>query len=137
MDAAQCHLGVNAFAETVLPGEKVFIEDRSENKQDGHLRDTVADGGDAQWALPTVGFRDPYTQQGRAPIPPGTQLLPQSLQPGRDPVFIDVCEGLAVHPRRAAICAATSVGFVHDIFAAHLVPQAVEPIGCFALGFRP
>lgn len=109
VDTAQRHLGAHAFAEAVLPGEQVFIEDRSENQQHCHLRDTVADGWDAQRALPAVCLGDPYTQQGRAPVLLGSQLLPQSLQPGRESVFLDALKGLAVHPRRAAVRAAVEV----------------------------
>ena len=52
-------------------------------------------------------------------------------------MVFDMREGLAIRPRRAAIGAAASVGFGQDVLTAHLVPQAVEPVGCFALGFRP
>lgn len=137
VDAAQRHLGVQALAEAVLPGEQVFIEDRSQHQQHRHLHDPVADGRDAQRALPAICLGDPYRQQGRAPVRPGAQLLPQSLQPGRQSVFLDARESLAVDPGRAAVGAAASVGFVQDILAAHLIPQAVEPVGCFALGFHP
>jgi hypothetical protein len=54
----------------------------------------------------------------------------------RLPLILDVLECLTVHLGYAAIGAAPSVGFVQDIFPAHLVPETVEPRGCFALGFR-
>ena len=76
MGASKCPLGVQAFAEAVLPGEQIFIEDRPEYQQHRHLRDPVTDGRNAQRALPAICLWNPYTQQGRAPILPGAQLLP-------------------------------------------------------------
>lgn len=120
----------------VLPGEQVFFEDRSHHQQHRHLRYPIPDSRNSQRALPTSCLGHPYTQQGPAPILLGAQLLPQSLQPARQPGGLDGFEALAVYPGGAAIGTASPVGFKQDIFSAHLVPQAVETCGCFALGFR-
>ncbi|GAB3460954.1 hypothetical protein GCM10027398_02490 [Azotobacter salinestris] len=137
MDAPQRHLGVHAFAEAILPGKQVWVEDRPQYQQHGHLDNPVTDDRDAQRALPAVGLGNPYTQQGRAPILSGTQLLSQSLQPVGQSLVFDVLERRAVHPGRTAVGAAPPIGFQQDVYPVQLVPQAVEPRGRFALGFRP
>jgi hypothetical protein len=134
--AADRHLGVELRAEAVLVRQQVRLEDRLEHDDHGRLHHTIADRGDAKRALAAVALGDPHPQQGLWPVSPGAQLLPQPFQPRLDAVGLDRLEGLAVDTRRAAIGAAASVCLGEDIGAADLVPQRVEAISRFSLGFR-
>ena len=100
------------------------------------LHHPIADRGDAKRALAAVALGDPHPQQGLWPVSPSAQLLPQPFQPRLDAVGLDRLEGLTIAARRAAIGAAASVRFGQNIGSADLVPQGVEAIGRFSLGFR-
>jgi hypothetical protein len=136
MDATQRHLGIDSASETILPGEKVRFENRSDYQQYGRLHHAISDAGHRERALTTIGLGYPHAQQGLGLIRLRLQLLLQSFQPLAWTRRFDVLETLAIYPRRTPIAAAAPVGFGENIVTEHLVPQAVEPRGRFVLGFR-
>ena len=67
-------------------------------------------------------------------------LLPerkrQFAKPSLHPVRLDGLEVLTIHPRRALVGAAVSIGMRQNVLAADLVVEGVEAVAGFCLRFR-
>ena len=136
MNASERHLRIKPSAKAVLPRKQVRFENRTDYQQHCHLRHPIPYARNAEWTLATIGLGNPYAQQGPRLVSLRLQLLPQSFQPRASPVFLNVLETFAIDTRRPAIGAAASSGFLENVLATHLVPQAVETGSRFVLGFR-
>jgi hypothetical protein len=115
---------------------QVHVENRAEHQHRGGLDHAVFYRRNAERSLSTIAFWNPDAQKRLRRITLAPQLSPQRSEPLSLALGLDRLEVDAIHPRRAAIGAAASIRFLQDVFSANLIPQAVEPIARFRLGFR-
>ena len=129
-------LRIPSGSEPVLLRGKVRFEDRTQHEHDGCLDHAVLHRRDAQRPLAAIAFWNPHTQKWLRHIALAPQLLLQRFQPPIRTCGLDPIEVGPVHPWCAGIGPAAPIGFQEHVFSADLVPQAIESLVRFGLGFR-
>ena len=96
-------LGIAAGTVGVLLGWKIGFEDRFEHEQRCAHAHPIAQGRDAQRPKLAVGFRDEHSSDRVRSVSLLSERKRQFTEPSLNPIRFDVCEFLAVHPRRALV----------------------------------
>ena len=129
-------LGIAPRTVGELLGWKIGFEDRFEHEQRCAHAHPIAQGRDAQRPKLAVGFRDEHSSDRVRSVSLLSERKRQFTEPSLNPIRFDVCEFLAVHPRRALVRAALRVGMSQNVVATDLVVQGVKAIVSFCLRFR-
>lgn len=133
---AHRQLGIQTRPKSVLLRNKVRLEDRPQHQQRRRLRHPISARRNSQRPLAALVLGDPHTQKGLGTIRLFHKLLLEVPEPRPHALSFDVPEGLPVDAGCAAISAALRVGDLEDFPPTHLVPEAVESVARFCLGFR-
>ena len=112
----------------VLLRLQVGLEDRPQDRQDSHLRDTILDRRDAQRSLLAVRLGDVHPPHGLRTIRLPAEFFRHFTQPLLDAVRFDVLERLAVHAGGAVVGTTALVGVPQHVESIHLVIQRVEAV---------
>lgn len=129
------HLGVQTGPKSVLLRRQIRLEDRSQHQQHRRLYHPISDRRNSQRPLAALVLGDPHTQKGLGTVRLFHKLLLEVPEPRPHALSLDGQEGLPVDAGRAAVAAALRVGDLEDFPPTHLVPEAVEPVARFCLGF--
>ena len=114
---------------------EVCFEDRADHQHHRHLNHAVANRRYPERALAAITLWYPHSQQGLGTIAFCPKLLLKIPEPSLDSSGVDLFEGLSIDPCRSTVPAASAVGFLEHIPSTDLIPEGVEPIARFYLGF--
>jgi hypothetical protein len=89
-------------------------------------RHPIADGGNAQRALPAARLRDHHPPNRHGPVRHRGEVLFQSLKPSLHPRPLDVLERHPVHARRAVVATGQRKSVGENVRPADLVVQEIE-----------
>ncbi len=113
-------------AQPQLDQPQHFCVDDAPGQFGGRLRNPIADGGNAQRALPASRLRDHHAPHRRGPIRHRGEVLTQSLEPRLHSRPLDVVERHPVNARRPVVATGQSIGVGEDVRPTDLVVQKIE-----------
>ena len=133
----QCLRRAPLRPKPIRRGAEIRLEDGLQHERRGHLRHSVSDRRNAERPLPAIGLRDVSPQDRlrtiRACAQCGAELVQQSL----DPILLDVGQGLAIDPRRAAVRLHPPPCLLEDVTPPDPIHQGMEAAFRGSLGRDP